>query len=83
MTDAFYSEEWARDLYSFATPEEEHTPMQKGGVNMDIQFAHNFISIVQKKFTLASYGEVYERFGPGILVVGVQSPWLMLILLKK
>ena len=76
MTDAFHSDKWAQDLYSYATPGEPHKPLGPGPyVNMDIQTATRFASLLKKTLSNKSYAEPYQKYGPGILLVGMQSPW--------
>jgi len=75
-TDAFYPG-WAEDLTSYAASDKEHRPMPKGPhINMDNQLAETFIKVVLAKFNNASYKPVVEKYGAGILVVGLESPWL-------
>ncbi len=75
-TDACYPG-WAEDLTSYAASDKKHKPMKKGlHVDMDNQVAEAFVEIVLKKFNKASYKPLLEKFGPGILVVGIESPWL-------
>ena len=82
VTDAFYSGEWAKDLYSYATPGESHKPMRSGSyegikpyTGMDEQIASRFATLLKKKLSKQSYTASYEKYGPGILLVGIQSPW--------
>ena len=76
VTDAFFSGEWARDLYSLATPGEKHKPMEPGfHVDMDEHFAARFASLLKKKLSRDSYRATYESHGPGMLIVAMQSPW--------
>jgi hypothetical protein len=76
LTDAFFSPEWARDLNSYAT-DEQHKPMAKGlYMNMDAQLASAFCEIVIHKYQKSSYKPFIAEYGPGILVVGLESPWL-------
>lgn len=76
LTDAFFSKAWARDLSSF-TSINGHEPMA-GGVymNMDMQLAGNLCDLLVKKATKNSYKPLMQQYGPGILVVGLESPWL-------
>lgn len=75
-TDAFYPG-WAEDITSYATSDKVHKPMRKGiHIDMDNQVAEAFIKAVLKKFENRSYQPVLDQFGPGILVVGLESPWL-------
>ncbi len=76
VTDAFHSDEWAQDMYSDATPGESHKPMGPGPyVDMDAQTATRFAMLLKKKLSKQSYAESYKKYGPGILLVGMQSPW--------
>lgn len=76
VTDAFYSDEWAQDLCSYATAEEVHRPMGPGPyVGMDAQYAERFASLLKKKLSKVSYAKPYQEHGPGILLVGMYSPW--------
>jgi hypothetical protein len=76
VTDAFYSSKWAQDLYSYATPGETHKSMDSGPyVGMDVQTARQFIEVLTKKLSKKSYADVYNQHGPGILLIGMQSPW--------
>ena len=75
-TDAFYPE-WAEDLTSFAASDKEHKPMRKGlHVGMDSIFADEFVQVVLSKINKISYKPFIESMGKGILVVGLESPWL-------
>ncbi len=75
-TDAFYPG-WAEDITSYAASDKVHKPMRKGRhLDMDNQFADAFAKEVLKKFNNKSYQPVVDQFGPGILVVGLESPWL-------
>ncbi|WP_147820161.1 hypothetical protein [Salidesulfovibrio onnuriiensis] len=75
VTDAFFSDDWARNLYSHATPDEDDFDMQSSQVNMDERHAHRFVEIVQKKLSKESYAPFHEEHGPGTLIVSLQSPW--------
>ena len=75
-TDAFYPG-WAEDITSYAASDKPHRPMAKGlHSDMDEQLADAVTSIVLKKFGNRSYRPTIEKYGPGILVVGLESPWL-------
>lgn len=76
VTDAFFSEEWATDLSSYDSIK-GHKPMARGlYMDMDKQFAINFCNLIIKKTTKNSYKPLVQKYGPGILVVGLESPWL-------
>lgn len=75
-TDAFYPE-WAEHLTSYAATDKLHRPMRKDlHVDMDNQVADAFVKAVLGKFNSKSYKPVLNQYGPGILVVGLESPWL-------
>jgi hypothetical protein len=75
-TDAFYPG-WAEDLTSFAASDKIHRPMRRGPhLDMDNQVAGVFAKVVIAKFNNKSYQSVVNQYGPGILVVGIESPWL-------
>ena len=74
-TDVFYPE-WAEDITSYAASDKAHKPMRRGPhMDMDNQVADAFVKAVLKKFENRSYQPVLDEFGPGILVVGIESPW--------
>lgn len=76
VTDTFFSDEFARDLYSYATPGEEHVPMASGPFeNMDDKTALRFVNIIKKKLCKSSYETVFAKYGQGYLLVGMQSIW--------
>jgi hypothetical protein len=76
LTAAFFSQGWAKDLSSYGS-RKGHTPMATGQyMDMDKQFAENFCDLLQQKAGKTSYRELVERYGPGILVVSLESPWL-------
>jgi hypothetical protein len=76
VTDAFFSEEWAKDLSSYGSIK-GHKPMERGlYIDMDKQFAVNFCDLLTRKAEKNSYKPLIQQYGPGILVVGLESPWL-------
>lgn len=76
-TDAFYSSDWAIDLTTFAASDKEHIPLERGvHVDMDSTLAEKFCSVVLKKLSNSSYAPLADEYGPGILVVGLETPWL-------
>lgn len=76
VTVAFHSDQWAQDRYSATTPGEPHKPMGPGPyVGMDEQTAERFAELLKKKLSKESYATPYEKYGPGMLLVGMQSPW--------
>lgn len=75
-TDAFFSGEWARDLTTHAAAV-AHRPMkQRGYFDPDAQLASAFCNCVIEKAGKTTYSNCVAQYGPGILVVGLESPWL-------
>lgn len=75
-TDAFFSGEWARDLTTSAASV-AHKPMeQRGYFEPDAQLAAEFCRGVLEKAGKSTYAACIAQYGPGILVVGLESPWL-------
>jgi hypothetical protein len=76
VANAFWTEEYARDLFSFATPGEAHRPAGRGPhMNMDACFAESFVKVVSAKVNKDSYLPYLRQYGPGYLVVSIQHPW--------
>jgi hypothetical protein len=76
VSTAFWNSAYARDLYSYATPNEIHKPIGPGPfLNMDHEFAKSFASVIKKKFEKTSYLEWRDRYGPGYLIIPIKHPW--------
>lgn len=76
VSTAFWHEDYARDLYSYATPGEVHKPIGNGQFqDMDNVFAGSFVSVVKKKLEKKSYIPWRDRHGPGYLIVPIMYPW--------
>jgi hypothetical protein len=74
-TDAFFPG-FAEDLTSYAASDKEHKPMREGlYANMDATFAPIFVDAVLKKFGKPGYRDLVKELGPGVLVVGCETPW--------
>lgn len=75
VTDAFWSDAFAKDEYSYATPGEKHKPIGNGPfVGPDAQFAARFVDVVQKKLEKTSYLPIVQAYGEGYLVVPIMYP---------
>lgn len=75
VVDAFWSKEWARDQYSFATLGEDHVSVGPGPhAGPDATFANSFVGTLSKKLTKSSYLPIAKKYGPGYLVVNVDYP---------
>lgn len=76
VTDAFWTDRYAEDLYSYATPDESHRPVGAGPfVEMDGNFARRFVKVLSDKLKKRSYLPFLKQYGPGYLIVRVQHPW--------
>lgn len=76
VSTAFWSNDYAQDLYSYATPGEEHKPVGPGPfVNVDATFAKRFVSVIQEKLEKKSYLPARDEYGPGYLIVPIKHPW--------
>jgi hypothetical protein len=75
VTTAFWSDRYAQDEYSYATPGEVHKPIGNGPfVNPDAKFAARFVDVIRKKLEKASYLKSKEAYGPGYLLVPIMYP---------
>lgn len=75
VTDAFWSDAFAQDEYSYATPGEKHKPIGNGlFIEADVQFAERFVDAVRKKLEKASYFPSVQAYGLGYLVVPIMYP---------
>ena len=76
VADLFWSDEWARDLYSYATPDEIHKPVPDGiYADTDNKFALRFVTVLSDKITKKTYEPFREQYGAGYLVLNVQYPF--------
>lgn len=76
VTTAFWNDDYARDLYSHATPDEKHIPVSPGPYHdMDQRFVQSFVSVVAKKLKKKSYVPWRDQYGGGYLVVPIEYPW--------
>ena len=76
VTDAFWTASYAQDLYSYATPGEEHKPVGPGPfASMDASFASRFVQAVANKLKKRSYLPFLEKYGKGYLLVPINYPW--------
>lgn len=83
-TDAFFSEGWARALGSSVAfnPSPDDIEVELS-VDVNKQLAIVFCQRVLDKNNKESYKESISQYGPGILVVGLESPWLNKKILKE
>lgn len=77
VVTAFWSEAYARDLSSYATPGETHVSVGNGPfMDMDHEFASKFVIAVKSKMEKKGYLPFRDEYGPGYLVVSIQHPFL-------
>jgi hypothetical protein len=77
ITDAFFSMEFARSLSSYVPDDVQHIP--SGGkleLEPDAGFRVTVANVVEKKYKKQSIGKIFKNMGPGILLVGLYSPFL-------
>ena len=76
VTDAFWTGGYAQDLYSYATPGEEHKPVGPGPfAGMDGSFSRRFAQALANKLKKSSYLPFLEKYGQGYLLVPIHHPW--------
>lgn len=76
ISTAFWNDEYAKDVFSFATPNETYKPIEKGPfIEMDREFARNFVTVLVKKLEKKSYLKVKEKYGTGYLVIPIYFPF--------
>ena len=76
VADVFWTTNYARHLYSYATPGERRYPLNPGYYSqMDQAFAQCFVYVLSAKLKKRSYLPFLKRYGAGYLVIRVQHPW--------
>jgi hypothetical protein len=75
VVTAFWSDEFAKDVWTYATPGEEHAPMA-GPVHVgpDAAFSARFARAVRAKLEKSTYKPAFDKYGAGYLVVAIQYP---------
>ncbi len=74
--DVFWTDKYARDLYSYATPGETRKAVGPGPfVDMDKSLAKNFIRILEQKLSKKTYKTYYEKYGSGFLILCINHSW--------
>lgn len=77
ITDAFFSDEFARSLSSYMPDDVPHIPSGGGIVlDPDARFREIVTDVVEKKYQKQSIKSIFKSKGPGILLVGLYSPFL-------
>lgn len=78
ITDAYLNHEFAESITTFAHPKKLHKPVPHNKriiVEPDEQFSQIIVNIIQKKFTLPTLQVCYEKYGSGVLLVGMMTPF--------
>ncbi len=76
VTDAFWTDGYAQDIYSYATASEEHKPYGPGFfAGMDALFARRFAQALANKLKKRSYLPSLKKYGQGYLLVPIQHPF--------
>jgi hypothetical protein len=75
VSSAFLNGDYAKDLYSFATPGETHKPYCNRPVQEpDNNFAGRFVCVVKNKLEKPSYIPCKKEYGHGYLIVPIMDP---------
>lgn len=75
VTDAFWSDAFAQDEYSYATPGEKQKSVGNGPfTEPNSEFAARFVDAVRKKLEKTSYLPSMQAYGSGYLVVPIMYP---------
>lgn len=75
VTDAFWSDAFAKDLFSYATDGEIHAPSPEGVfVSPSEEFASRFVDVVRKKLEKGTYQGPKQASGLGYLIVSIHYP---------
>ena len=77
VTDAYWNDIYAKDLWSYATPGEPHQPLPPILYqDMSAQFAVNLTHRIKNKLEKKSYLPFRDFYGAGYLIVSLQFPFL-------
>ncbi|OEY67334.1 hypothetical protein [Marinobacter sp. X15-166B] len=71
ITDAFINGDFARSLTSHAADDLPPVPTEPDGL-----FVEEVKTVVMKKYEKDSISDIFHRRGPGILLVGLYSPFV-------
>src|SRR6266850_1682753 len=77
VADVFHSDDWAHDVFSYATLGEiHHDTSGQVKVDVDDKLASRFIQVLKSKLTKKTYEPFRDEIGPGYLVIFLHHPWL-------
>jgi len=78
ITDAFFSKELAESITTHVADDKTHKPVPKEKqfcIEPDEQFSSVLENVIVKKYNKESIGKVYNKYGSGILLVGIINPF--------
>ena len=78
ITDAFFNNELAESITTHAADDKLHKPVlreKRSAIDPDEQFSNVLKSVILKKYEKNSIGNVYKKYGSGILLVGIVNPF--------
>jgi len=78
ITDAFFNQEFAESITSYAADDKKHKPVPKEKrftIEPSQSFNAILIECILKKYIKNSIGKVFEKNGSGILIVGINTPF--------
>lgn len=79
ITDVFLSKELAESITTYAHDKKQHKPVPfecRIVLEPEETFEENFHIVVEKKFTKITMKKCCSEYGPGILIIGLNSPFL-------
>lgn len=80
VTDAILNAEYARSITSYPAEDVAHVPCENKKIqDSDDIFTEEVINVVSKKYAKATLRNIYIANGPGILLVGLYSPFVSVI----
>ena len=78
ITDAFISKELAESITSFASEDKKNIPIPKNKrfiVSPHERFSSILKETILKKYEKPSINDIFNRYGSGILLVGIVNPF--------
>lgn len=84
VATAYWNDNFAKDLHSFAVDKELHMPIDDGYyANPDEQFVDSFIRTITKKLINKSYEASKNKYGKGYLIIPIMYPLFTRNCIKK
>ena len=78
ITDAFLNGEFARTLTSLSTEDiDDYAPAENPFIIIpDELFSDKVLEVISKKYQKKTMSAIYKKYGPGVLLVGLYSPYM-------